>query len=123
MKRCVVRICCFDESKLAATGRGATTAMSGTPFISAWAFGQTVTAGVAREKEVGDVNQKFGRVRVATFGSIVEAASARLLKLRNVLAARYEGIATDQLFSRVLTQSVQVDMTFPERKRRQNWVE
>ena len=86
--------------------------MSGTPFISAWVVGQKVAAGVAREKEVGDGNRKFGRIRAVTFGSLVDTANARLLKLRNVLASRYEGIATDQLLNRVLTQPVQADMTF-----------
>ena len=87
-------------------------AMSGAPFISAWVVGQKVAAGVAREKEVGDGNRKFGRIRAVTFGSLVDTANARLLKLRNVLASRYEGIATDQLLNRVLTQPVQADMTF-----------
>lgn len=87
-------------------------AMSGTPFISAWVVGQKVAAGVAREKEVGDGNRKFGRVRAATFGSLVDTANARLLKLRGVLAIRYEGIATDQLLNRVLSQPVQAGMPF-----------
>lgn len=91
-------------------------AMSGTPFISAWVVGQKVAAGVAREKEVGDGNRKFGRIRAVTFGSLVDTANARLLKLRNFLASRYEGIATDQLLNRVLTQPVQADMTFTGKK-------
>ena len=91
-------------------------AMSGTPFISAWVVGQKVAAGVAREKEVGDGNRKFGRVRAATFGSLVDTANARLLKLRNVLATRYEGIATDQLLNRVLTQPAQADMPFASKE-------
>ncbi len=91
-------------------------AMSGTPFISAWVVGQKVAAGVAREKEVGDGNRKFGRVRAATFGSLVDTANARLLKLRNVLATRYEDIATDQLLDRVLTQPAQAGMPFASKE-------
>jgi hypothetical protein len=82
-------------------------AMSGTPFISAWVVGQKVAAGVAREKEVGDGNRKYGRIRAATFGSLVDTANARLLKLRDVLADRYGGSSTDDLLNRVLRQSAQ----------------
>ncbi|AVT11449.1 ATP-binding protein [Paracidovorax avenae] len=82
-------------------------AMSGTPFISAWVVGQKVAAGVAREKEVGDGSRKYGRVRAATFGSLVDTANARLLKLRKVLADRYGASSTDDLLNRVLSQPVQ----------------
>lgn len=82
-------------------------AMSGTPFISAWVVGQKVAAGVAREKEVGDGNRKYGRIRAATFGSLVDTANARLLKLRSVLADRYSASSTDQLLDRVFSQPSQ----------------
>lgn len=82
-------------------------AMSGTPFISAWVVGQKVAAGVAREKEVGDGNRKYGRIRAATFGSLVDTANARLLKLRSVLADRYSASSTDQLLERVFSQPSQ----------------
>lgn len=86
-------------------------AMSGTPFISAWVVGQKVAAGVAREKEVGDGNRKYGRVRAATFGSLVDTANARLMKLRNVLADRYSATSTDDLLNRVFTQPSQDSFT------------
>jgi hypothetical protein len=82
-------------------------AMSGTPFISAWVVGQKVAAGVAREKEVGDGNRKYGRIRAATFGSLVDTANARLLKLRSVLSDRYSASSTDQLLDRVFSQPSQ----------------
>lgn len=82
-------------------------AMSGAPFISAWVVGQKVAAGVASAKEVGDGKRMYGRVRAATFGSLVDTANARLLKLRNVLADRYSGSSTDDLVHRVLTQPEQ----------------
>jgi hypothetical protein len=91
-------------------------AMSGTPFVDAWVVGQKVAAGVGRVQEVGDGTRKFGRVRATTFGALVDTANARLLKLRNVLATRYEGIATDQLLNRVLTQPEQVDITFTDKE-------
>jgi hypothetical protein len=62
---------------------------------------------VAREKEVGDGNRKYGRVRAATFGSLVDTANARLLKPRNVLADRYGATSTDDLLNRVSSQPVQ----------------
>ena len=82
-------------------------AMSGEPFISAWVVGQKVAAGVAREKDVGDNGRKYGRVRAATFGTLVDTANARLLKLRNVLADRYSATPTDELLNRVFTQPAQ----------------
>lgn len=77
-------------------------AMSGAPFICAWVVGQKVAAGVERDKQLG--NPAYGRVRAATFGSLVDTANARLLKLRNVLTERYEGSSQDDLLSRVLGQ-------------------
>lgn len=82
-------------------------AISGTPFISAWVVGQKVAAGVARQKDVGDGSRTYGRVRAATFGSLVDTANARLLKLRNVLADRYSSSSTDELLKRVLSQPTQ----------------
>jgi hypothetical protein len=82
-------------------------AMSGEPFISAWVVGQKVAAGVAREKDVGDNGRKYGRVRAATFGTLVDTANARLLKLRNVLADRYSATPTDELLNRVFSQPAQ----------------
>lgn len=85
-------------------------AMSGAPYICAWVVGQKIAAGVEKDKKLG--NPEYGRVRATTFSALVDTANARLLKLRNVLATRYEGIATDQLLNRVLSQPVQADMTF-----------
>lgn len=86
-------------------------AMSGTLYICAWVVGQKIAAGVEREKRLGS-NPEYGRVRATTFGSLVDTANARLLNLRSVLAARYEGIDTDQLLNRVLSQPVQEGMAF-----------
>lgn len=80
-------------------------AMSGTPFICAWVVGQTIAAGVERDKQLG--NPTYGRIRAATFGSLVDAANARLLKLRTVLADRYGGSSTDELLNRVFSQPTQ----------------
>lgn len=80
-------------------------AMSGSPFICAWVVGQKVAAGVERDKQLG--NPAYGRVRAATFGSLVDTANARLLKLRSVLADRYSGSSTDELLSRVFSQPTQ----------------
>jgi hypothetical protein len=77
-------------------------AMSGSPFICAWVVGQTIGAGAERDKQLG--NPAYGRVRVraATFGSLVDTANARLLKLRTVLADRYGSTSTDALLDRVM---------------------
>lgn len=80
-------------------------ALSGAPFICAWVVGQRIAAGVERDKRLG--NPEYGRVRAATFGSLVDTANARLLKLRSVLADRYRGSSTDDLLNRVFAQPTQ----------------
>jgi hypothetical protein len=80
-------------------------AISGTPFICAWVVGQKIAAGVERDKRLG--YPEYGRVRAATFGSLVDTANARLLKLRNALAGRYSGTSTDDLLNRVFSQAAQ----------------
>jgi len=80
-------------------------AMSGSPFICAWVVGQKIAAGVERDKQLG--NPAYGRVRAATFGSLVDTANARLLKLRTVLADRYSGSSTDDLLNRVFAHPAQ----------------
>ena len=80
-------------------------AMSGSPFICAWVVGQKIAAGVERDKQLG--NPAYGRVRAATFGSLVDTANARLLRLRTVLADRYGGSSTDELLNRVFLRPTQ----------------
>ncbi len=80
-------------------------AMSGSPFICAWVVGQKIAAGVERDKQLG--NPSYGRVRAATFGSLVDTANARLLKLRTVLADRYATPSTDELLNRVFAHPIQ----------------
>lgn len=80
-------------------------AISGTPFVCAWVVGQKIAAGVERDKRLG--SPEYGRVRATTFGSLVDTANARLLKLRNVLADRYSATSTDDLLNRVFSQPAQ----------------
>ncbi len=80
-------------------------ALSGSPYICAWVVGQKIAAGVERDKRLG--NPEYGRVRAATFGSLVDTANARLLKLRSVLAERYDQSTTDDLLNRVFAQPTQ----------------
>jgi len=61
-------------------------AMSGSPYVCAWVVGQKIGADVERDKRLGA--PEYGRVRAATFSSLVDTANARLLKLRGVLADR-----------------------------------
>lgn len=65
---------------------------------------------VVEAKEIGDKqlgNPAYGRIRAGTFGSLVDTANARLLKLRNVLVDRYGGFSTDDLLNRVFSLSAQ----------------
>lgn len=83
-------------------------ALSGSPYICAWVVGQKVSAGVERDKRLG--NPEYGRVRAATFGALVDTANARLLKLRSVLADRYRDVSEDELLQRVFSRPVQQKM-------------
>ena len=75
-------------------------AVSGTPYICAWVVGQKVAAGVTKDKTLGN----YARVRATTFGTLVDTANRRLLKLRDVLAIRYGSVSTDTLLNRVFSQ-------------------
>lgn len=85
-------------------------AMSGAPYICAWVVGQKIAAGVEKDKKLG--NPEYGRVRAATFGSLVDTANKRLLKLRTVLADRYGNASTDSLLDRVFSAPEQTGWTF-----------
>lgn len=79
-------------------------ALSGTPYICAWVVGQKVAAGVAKDKTLRNEGRDYGRVRATTFGTLVDTANRRLLKLRDVLATRYGSTSTDDLLNRVFSQ-------------------
>lgn len=79
-------------------------ALSGTPYICAWVVGQKVAAGVAKDKTLRSESRDYGRVRATTFGTLVDTANRRLLKLRDVLATRYGSTSTDDLLNRVFSQ-------------------
>ena len=85
-------------------------AMSGAPYICAWVVGQKISAGVEKDKKLG--NPEYGRVRATTFGSLVDTANRRLLKLRTVLADRYGDASTDSLLNRVFSAQEQTGWTF-----------
>jgi hypothetical protein len=69
--------------------------------------GRIIGAGwnVRRANQLG--NPTYGRIRVATFGSLVDTANSRLLKLRTVLADRFGGSSTEELLNRVFSQLTQ----------------
>ncbi|MGL6077177.1 ATP-binding protein [Methyloversatilis discipulorum] len=85
-------------------------AIAGAPYICAWVVGQKVAAGVGTDKKVGDTNREYGRVRATTFGVLVDTANRRLMKLRDVLAARYGSVTTDVLLNRVFSQPDQMSI-------------
>lgn len=85
-------------------------ALSGTPYICAWVVGQKVAAGVAKDKTLRNESRDYGRVRATTFGTLVDTANRRLLRLRDVLATRYSGTSTDDLLTRVFLQPDQGQM-------------
>ncbi len=79
-------------------------AISGTPYICAWVVGQKIAAGVAKDKTLRNEIREYGRVRATTFGTLVDTANRRLLRLRDVLATRYGSTSTDDLLNRVFSQ-------------------
>lgn len=85
-------------------------ALSGVPYISAWVVGQSIAAGVAKDKKVGDGDREFGRVRATTFAALVDTANRRMIKLRDALTIRYAEIPTDALIERVLGMPAQAEL-------------
>ena len=85
-------------------------AISGAPFVSAWVVGQSIAAGVANDKKVGDDNRQYGRVRATTFGALIDTANRRMMKLRDTLEARYARIPTNTLIERVLERPDQAKL-------------
>lgn len=81
--------------------------ISGAPYICAWVVGQKVAAGVAKDKTLRNEIRDYGRVRATTFGTLVDTANRRLLKLRDVLAVRYGNQSTDGLLERVFSRPEQ----------------
>lgn len=85
-------------------------AISGAPYICAWIVGQKIAAGVAKDKTLKDEKGDYGRVRATTYGTLVDTANRRLLKLRDTLALRYGNIPTDGLLNRVFSHPIQEKM-------------
>jgi hypothetical protein len=82
-------------------------AIAGRPYICAWVVGDKIASGVAKDKTLQDGERAYARVRATTFGTLVDTANRRLLKLRDALAERYGAMPTDDLLARVLSQPVQ----------------
>ena len=87
-------------------------AISGAPYICAWVVGQKIAAGVAKDKTLRNEKRDYGRVRATTFGSLVDTANRRLLKLRDVLASRYGSLPLDGLLERIFSNPVQETIDF-----------
>lgn len=85
-------------------------AISGAPYVSAWVVGQSIAAGVAKDKKVGDGEREYGRVRATTFGALIDTANRRMMKLRDTLTSRYSTIPTDALIERVLGEPRQTEL-------------
>lgn len=83
-------------------------ALSGTPFICAWVVGQKIAAGVERDKQLG--NPTYGRLRATTYGTLIDTANRRLLRLRDLLATRYDATSTDDLLQRVFSRPTQENL-------------
>lgn len=75
----------------------------GSPFINAWVVGHQIKEGVVRDKTLQhpEATKGYGRVRTITFAALIDTAKARLLKLRDTLANRYNNIPTDKLLDKV----------------------
>jgi len=82
-------------------------AIAGRPYICAWVVGDKIASGVAKDKTLQDGERAYARVRATTFGTLVDTANRRLLKLRDALAERYGAMPTDDLLARVLSLPVQ----------------
>jgi hypothetical protein len=82
--------------------------LSGKPYICAWVVGSRIASGVEKDKRLG--TPEYGRVRAASFGTLVDTANRRLLKMRDVLAERYGNLTDDALLQRVFDQPEQAQL-------------
>lgn len=94
---------CGYVQDIAASG-----AISGAPYICAWVVGHKIAANAAKNMTLkNEAGGDYGRVRATTFGTLIDTANRRLLKLRDILAERYANIPTDGLLDRVFAQPSQ----------------
>lgn len=85
--------------------------VQGSPFVTAWVVGHSIAKGVAPEKHVLDMNgHTQGRVRATTYTALVDTANLRLMRLRKMLAERYDNLPTDKLLIKVLSISEQHEL-------------
>ena len=77
--------------------------ISGSPYICAWVVGQKVAVGVAKDKTLRNDTRDYGRIRATSFGTLVDTANRRLLKLRDTLSMHYTNIGTDRLLEKVFS--------------------
>lgn len=76
--------------------------LDGAPYIQAFVVGHEINPKVQRTNRIGDPER--GRVDAWTFGQVVRIANARLFRLREQVAQRYEGLGTDALLKKLKKQ-------------------
>lgn len=82
----------------------------GSPYIEAFVIGETFNEKVQPISTVKNSNDiERGKIRIATYGQLVDTAEKRLFGLRQKLSERYDEIPGMDLFRK---QSVQMDMGF-----------
>lgn len=73
----------------------------GNPYIYAFVIGKDFSEKVQPTTAVSNANQvEMGKVRIATFGQLVDTAERRLFGLRSKLAERYDDISGIELFNK-----------------------
>lgn len=83
----------------------------GTPYIEAFVVGESFSEKIQPISTVQNENKvEMGKIRITTFGQLVDTAAKRLFGLRQKLSERYDDIPGMDLFRKQATQ-LKVDFT------------
>jgi hypothetical protein len=83
----------------------------GTPYIEAFVVGESFSEKIQPISTVQNENKvEMGKIRITTFGQLVDTADKRLFGLRQKLSERYDDIPGMDLFRKQATQ-LKVDFT------------
>jgi Histidine kinase-, DNA gyrase B-, and HSP90-like ATPase len=93
--------------------------LDGPPFVQAFVVGHRIDATLQRVKQLGE-NPVIARIEAVTYDQLVRTANARMFRLREHIAARYDKAEPTDLIARVLAEPWQTTLTLPGSDARRN---
>jgi hypothetical protein len=83
--------------------------LDGNPYIRAFVVGESIAPRTETTRRIGDLPEK-ARIDASTYSQLVRTASARLFRLREELASRYEDVSESELMRRALSGGAQLEL-------------